>query len=362
MAVVLSHLTLIFYPQLHDFYKSSLPKNNILYIIHNSPFAFFYSGTGAVFVFFCLSGYVLSSSILTAKDKTKKIINSTLKRYPRLSLPAVCSCILFWIVTNLFNVNLVNVSSWFSDIIYKDYNLLDGIFYGGVQSFIYGTAKYNPVLWTMQIELIGSFLLFAFCYFNIFNGIIRVISSILLLNLFEMNVYLFLGLVSFIMGAVIYKYDMYIPKIYNYFILMVGLYCVGVHEGSYSYRWIFCIANYINSNYAQYVYPFVNFCGGIIIVISIVKNDVFKTFFSLSFFLVLGELSFSIYLIHLCMIYVFIIPFFNLLVSLTFGFWLASFLSILMTFIILLPASFLFFKCIDKTSIKISNKIVSFLN
>ncbi|MGS8551446.1 hypothetical protein, partial [Salmonella enterica] len=104
---------------------------------------------------------------------------------------------------NLFNVDLVNVSSWFSDIIYKDYNLWDGIFYGGVQSFIYGTAKYNPVLWTMQIELIGSFLLFAFCYFNIFNGIIRVISSILLLNLFEMNVYLFLGLVSFIMGAVI---------------------------------------------------------------------------------------------------------------------------------------------------------------
>lgn len=32
MVVVLSHLTLIFYPQLHDFYKSSLPKNNILYI------------------------------------------------------------------------------------------------------------------------------------------------------------------------------------------------------------------------------------------------------------------------------------------------------------------------------------------
>lgn len=44
MAVVLSHLTLIFYPQLHDFYKSSLPKNNILYIIHNSPFAFFIQG------------------------------------------------------------------------------------------------------------------------------------------------------------------------------------------------------------------------------------------------------------------------------------------------------------------------------
>lgn len=362
MTVILSHLSLIFYPQLHDFYKSSLPKNDILYIIHNSPFAFFYSGTGAVFIFFCLSGYVLSSNILNVRDKAKKIINSTVKRYPRLSLPAVCSCILFWMVINLFDVNLDNVSSWFSDVIYKDYNLLDAIFYGGVESFIYGAAKYNPVLWTMQIELIGSFLLFAFCYLNIFDEIIRIISSILLLNLFEMNVYFFLGLVSFITGAIVYRYDMYIPKIYNYFLLAVGLYCVGIHEGSYSYKWIFHIANYINSSYVQYVYPFVNFCGGIIVVISIVKNDLFKSFFSLSFFLVLGELSFSIYLIHLCMIYLFIIPFFNLLISLTFGFWLASFLSILITFIILLPTSFLFFKYIDKTSIKISNKVVSFLN
>ncbi|ECC9580837.1 hypothetical protein DTG57_23935, partial [Salmonella enterica subsp. houtenae] len=49
----------------------------------------------------------------------------------------------------------------------------------------------------MQIELIGSFLLFLFCYFNVFDGVIRIVSSILLLNLFEMNVYIFLGLVSF---------------------------------------------------------------------------------------------------------------------------------------------------------------------
>ncbi|SUF51397.1 Acyltransferase family [Salmonella enterica] len=360
MVVVLSHLTLIFYPQLHDFYKSTLPKNNILYIIHNSPFSFFYSGTGAVFVFFCLSGYVLISNIFTAKDKTKKIISSAIKRYPRLSLPAVCSCILFWGVVNLFNIRLNNVSQWFSDVIYKDFNLLDSILYGGFESFIYGTAKYNPVLWTMQIELIGSFLLFLFCYFNVFDGVIRIVSSILLLNLFEMNVYIFLGLVSFIVGAIIYIYNIYVPKTYNCLLLVFGLYCIGVHENSYSYSWVFYIANCINSSYVQYVYPFFNFCGGIIVVISIVKNDLFKSFFSFSFLILLGELSFSIYLIHLCMIYLFIIPFFNVLISLEFNFWLVSFLCVLTTFIVLLPASFLFFKCIDKTSIKISNKIVSF--
>ncbi|EAS8987497.1 acyltransferase, partial [Salmonella enterica] len=90
-----------------------------------------------MFVFFCLSGYVLISNISTAKDKTKKIISSAIKRYPRLSLPAVCSCILFWVVVNLFNIRLDNVSQWFIDIIYKDYNLLDSILYGGFESFIY---------------------------------------------------------------------------------------------------------------------------------------------------------------------------------------------------------------------------------
>lgn len=68
IAVVLSHLLGVFYPQLHNFSKSTLPQFPILETIHNSPFAFFYSGTGAVFVFFVLSGYVLTLSSLKAKD------------------------------------------------------------------------------------------------------------------------------------------------------------------------------------------------------------------------------------------------------------------------------------------------------
>jgi peptidoglycan/LPS O-acetylase OafA/YrhL len=43
---------------------SAVPQYNFFALLHNSPLAFFYSGTGAVFVFFVLSGYVLSLSNL----------------------------------------------------------------------------------------------------------------------------------------------------------------------------------------------------------------------------------------------------------------------------------------------------------
>lgn len=102
LSVVLSHLSLVFYPQMHNFYKSNLPVSPVLQVIHDSPLSFFYSGTGAVFIFFCLSGYVLSASIESAQNKLKKIRVSIIKRYPRLAIPAILSCVIMWVLICFF--------------------------------------------------------------------------------------------------------------------------------------------------------------------------------------------------------------------------------------------------------------------
>ena len=64
LAVVFSHLSLSFYPYLHHFSPDDRAHGSWDYFIHHSPFAFWYSGTAAVFVFFVLSGFVLSYAIL----------------------------------------------------------------------------------------------------------------------------------------------------------------------------------------------------------------------------------------------------------------------------------------------------------
>jgi peptidoglycan/LPS O-acetylase OafA/YrhL len=97
IAVVFSHLLGTFYPQLHSFYESELPKFELAETIYNSPFTFLYSGTGAVFIFFVLSGYVLTLSSLKSTDYFKRFKVSIVKRYPRLAIPALFSCLLMYL-------------------------------------------------------------------------------------------------------------------------------------------------------------------------------------------------------------------------------------------------------------------------
>ena len=75
LAVVLSHLSLTFFSQLHNFGESAVPQYALFAQLHNSPLAFFYSGTGAVFVFFVLSGAGLWASLFT-------VIMSIMLAYP----------------------------------------------------------------------------------------------------------------------------------------------------------------------------------------------------------------------------------------------------------------------------------------
>ena len=59
LAVVLSHLSLTFFPQMHHFDLSVVPQYPFFDQLYHSPFAFFYSGTGAVFFFFVLSAIIV---------------------------------------------------------------------------------------------------------------------------------------------------------------------------------------------------------------------------------------------------------------------------------------------------------------
>ena len=64
LAVVFSHLAMSFFPYLHHFDPKDQADPNWVSWVHHSPFAFVYSGDAAVFVFFVLSGYVLSYALL----------------------------------------------------------------------------------------------------------------------------------------------------------------------------------------------------------------------------------------------------------------------------------------------------------
>lgn len=349
LAVVFSHFFGTFFPQLHNFYGSNLPKFEFIELIYNSPFAFFYSGTGAVFVFFVLSGYVLTLSFLKSKDSKRKLKESLIKRYPRLAIPAIFSCLLMWVVLH-FSVDLENVSEWFRSVGAKTPNLLEAIYSGAIGSFIFGEAKYNPVLWTMQIELLGSLIVYLICFFQKNNIIKYVLVVISILASMSLSFMAFLGILSFILGHFLYFFSRRIPEFICIFLFVVGLYLCGAHNESASYT-------VFSKMLGERTYNILNFFGGGLIVFASIKSNIIDNFFNKNILLSLGKLSFSIYLVHIPIMYILGVPIFNIFLNEGFNFVASALISIFISLLFTIALSVFYSRYIDDFAIKFSNSL-----
>ncbi|MFT4020946.1 MAG: acyltransferase family protein, partial [Acinetobacter sp.] len=143
LAVVFSHLSLSFYPYLHKFGRDDHARGQWDYFIHHSPFAFWYSGTAAVFVFFVLSGYVLTYAILKNQNVPKKVLEMSLKRYPRLAIPAFGSCILIWLAFSLTDISSLWINSWLRSFTTENITLTQAAYEGTIGAFLFAESSTN---------------------------------------------------------------------------------------------------------------------------------------------------------------------------------------------------------------------------
>lgn len=130
---------------------------------------FLYNGNCAVCVFFVLSGFVLGIRFWQERD-IRYLISSACRRYIRLTGPVLASVLFAWLLFRLgwlhnHEVAAVAGSMPLVDLLYRTepdfWNALrEGLW---TVYFAYEQpASYNPVLWTMETELKGSFLAFSF--------------------------------------------------------------------------------------------------------------------------------------------------------------------------------------------------------
>lgn len=237
LVVVISHLSLIYFPFLHNF--DSVPISDEFAIqrwIHNSPFGFFYSGTSAVFVFFVMSGIVLS---LSASSKNTLLYKNIAARYVRLGIPAAMSCLVAYLAYVLVNhYHLAQTDNYINDSFeIKNAGFFNALYYGLVRSIFYlrGSMEYNPVLWTMAIEFYGSLALFI-AYKQ--KNPLRVMFVISILFM-AINTTVFLGVFSFYIGMLIKeKFITYKNNVISVLFIMLGLYFSGIHTSSLSYSYL----------------------------------------------------------------------------------------------------------------------------
>ncbi|MCC2546648.1 acyltransferase [Hymenobacter sp. BT175] len=163
--VVAHHYLVAFYPALltADPYVSHLGGAEV--VIAGSPLNVLYSGNFAVCLFFVLSGLVLSEQFFRTRAVT--VLHSyAARRYVRLLVPIAFSVLLavvIWVAGGFQNqaVAALTRASWLGQV-WHDQPLVPAEVPADLafDILLSGEARYNPVLWTMSLELYGSLLVF----------------------------------------------------------------------------------------------------------------------------------------------------------------------------------------------------------
>jgi peptidoglycan/LPS O-acetylase OafA/YrhL len=130
----------------------------------------FLDGPLAVYVFFVLSGDALSTGFVSTRDYSS-LSKMVLKRYFRLTGPIFLSCVIVYTLMKLgltYNADaalIVDREDWLGIFIRFEPDFLDLVRYGliGVYTGHVPQTSYNPILWPMSIEMIGSLAVFSFC-------------------------------------------------------------------------------------------------------------------------------------------------------------------------------------------------------
>lgn len=158
-------------------------------LFYGFPFGFTEAGHFAVVLFFTLSGFVLSYKYFKTKN-IGELQKQAAKRYFRLAIPVFATVMVSWVLISngAFSHTAKIVEITGSPEAGRIFNfaptLWSALYDATIGVLVNGSTQYNPVLWTMPVEFIGSFVLFGFL--TLVGGLryrwIFYIASVVLLN------------------------------------------------------------------------------------------------------------------------------------------------------------------------------------
>ena len=168
-------------------------------------------GNLAIFIFFVLSGFVLTIGYVQ-KGEREIIVALSLRRYLRLVIPVVCTCLLAYLVAQnglFFNreAGVLSKNTWLVEFYNFQTDILGCLKFAtfGVFTYFDSAKSYNPVLWTMSIELWGSFVVFSIAALVLHLKRRAIILAMILLYLVLVNNIYYLPFVCGICISISYK-------------------------------------------------------------------------------------------------------------------------------------------------------------
>lgn len=278
-----------------------------------TPLYAFTNGFGMVMVFFILSGYVLSIKGLE-KHSEQKLLNTAVKRYlrflPLIFLSLLCSYLLFKFNLLYYKeAGALNGSFWLQNEFFYSAipPTIRDVFLGSVSGVIlFGDERFNTVLWTMNVEFIGSLIVLFLAYFLpfhrrkwlfVFLPLTIGITFLAGRTYFFSPVYycgFFLGFLAILLRIDKRKFG----NIATTLLLIIALYFMGFQHPVGWYEWMATGDDGLGTNPLFMRQIIMNNIGGFLLLIIFSSENYVSRFFSKAIFSYFGKLSFPVYLTH----------------------------------------------------------------
>ncbi|MEZ5774948.1 MAG: acyltransferase family protein [Hyphomicrobiaceae bacterium] len=314
LVVAFSHFLTCFYPACYFgpvdraspawAHFATLPQGSardLATLVSSTPLFVAVNGSFAVYIFFVLSGYVLAA----ANRRIGSLAFTAAARYLRLTLPCGAAILLTGLLIGTGAMALPDiagtvghgwVAKWYQAPLgwpRIGYEAVAGLYVGGATNI-------NPVLWTMQRELIGSLMIFSVAW-SVSGGRRRLLAYAALAALIlacglEPSRYL-----AFVAGAVLFELkagEQRIGALAAALMLGTGLLLGGAPFFAPEPGDLYGPLAAPLAHFGEDARLFLWLAGSILVVGTALVSAPVRSFFSLAPCRYLGRISFSLYLLH----------------------------------------------------------------
>ena len=298
--VYLCHFVFAFYYGMYTLEAADchLP-GNLDIVIGQSPLNTFFSGNFAVRLFLVMSGYVLCLGYFQTRDK-KRLVKSACKRYIRLLPPILISNVLICLLmmAGVFrNVAVAELtgSPWLAGFNRCEPNYLKAVWEAVFGCFFLGTNQYNGVLWTIPFLFLGALLVYGIAWLigdKKWRYIPYVIIGVALI--FTDYAGVFWG---FVLCDVMHTQEQLVAWVKKQKVLLWIVFIIGIYLSSYPSAGAHLGGTIYGIIPVVMVVPF-HLAGALLLVAAVVCLEPLQRFFGLPLFVKLGDISYSLYLVH----------------------------------------------------------------
>ena len=310
LTVVIGHFTFVFFPFLGTVFApapGAVPRYEFERWLSYPPFTLAFSAEAAVCVFFVMSGYVLTTKYYLSGAESE-IQAAAAKRYVRLVLPTFASIMFAWalwksgaiISAQAIELGLAGwAPSWYG----TPYSFFGAVWNGLAGSPLFGDPMLNPPTWSIQVEIIGSVMLFSLIALFGKRPLLFLLWGIFLADFFAYRAAAALFYVGFIAGALLNLAAPWLRARQGVSAALVLIGLIGcAFNLSPAFDWLRAIPlpNFqpLGPDLQGSARMFWNTVGAIALVAGVLGSKPINALLSTRPFAFLGRISFSMYLLH----------------------------------------------------------------